>query len=88
MNDERHRIVGRFSVRESHFQEVRENMQVELLIDVTDDIVEAFLSRHPTLLGMIVGYNEVETEAERAIGEGCRADFPPEQQRFTKCNGY
>jgi len=88
MNDEQNRIIGRFSIRESHFQEVRENMQVELLIDVTDDIVVAFLSRHPTLLGMIVGYDEVETEAERLIGEGCRSDFPLEQQRFTKLKGY
>lgn len=82
MPDESSRMIGRFLVRETHFERVRECMKVGLLIEVTDAVVVDFLTRHPTLLGMIVGYDEVETEAERDIWEGCRSDFPPVQQRF------
>lgn len=59
--------IGRFTMRQSHFEQVREHMQTVLTIDVADEAVENFLLKNGPLMGMIVGYDEVETEARNAI---------------------
>lgn len=75
------RQIGRFLMRSDHFEQVREHMQTVLAINVTDSVVETFLSNNGPLLGMIVGYDEVETEARRAIWEACDREFDSTQKR-------
>lgn len=73
--------IGRFTMRESHFEQVREHMQTALTIEVTDEVVENFLLKNGPLLGMIVGYDEVETEARNAIWDACDLGFDASQKR-------
>ena len=75
------RQIGRFLMREEHFEQVREHMQTVLVIEVTDAVVEAFLAKNGPMLGMIVGHDEVETEARYAIWEACKSAFLPDQKR-------
>ncbi|QCO04874.1 hypothetical protein [Azospirillum argentinense] len=60
-----------------HFGQVKELMEGPLGRVPSDEEVRAFLTRHVDLLGMIVQYDEVETEARALIWEHCRSDFPP-----------
>lgn len=75
------RQIGRFLMRGKHFEQVREHMQTALVIDVLDAVVEAFLEKNGPLLGMIVGYDEVETEARYAIWQACELAFLPGERR-------
>ena len=77
------RQIGRFLIRDEHFEQVREHMQTALTIDVTDAVVEAFLAKNGPLLGMIVGHDEVETEARHAIWDACDLAFDAGQLRTT-----
>lgn len=78
---EQDKQIGRFTMRQSHFEQVREHMQTVLTIEVTDEVVEKFLLNNGPLLGMIVGYDEVETEARNAIWDACDLDFEESQKR-------
>lgn len=55
-----------------HFEEVKELMEIALGQIPSDEEVKTFLLRHVDLLGMIVQYNEVETEARRLVWEYAR----------------
>lgn len=63
-----------------HFAQVKELMQIGLSRAPSDDDVKGFLTRHRDLLGMIVSYDEVETEARSLVWQYCRSDFPTEAQ--------
>lgn len=73
--------IGRFTMRQSHFEQVKEHTQTVLTIEVTDEVVESFLLKNGPLMGMIVGYNEVETEARNAIWDACDLGFDSNQKR-------
>lgn len=75
------RQIGRFSMRQTHCEQVREHMQTVLSIEVTDEVVENFLLKNGPLIGMIVGYDEVETEARYAIWDACDLGFDASQKR-------
>lgn len=79
MNEDRQ--IGRFTMRQSHFEQVREHMQTVLSIEVTAEVAENFLLKNGPLLGMIVGYGEVETEARHAIWDACDLGFYASQKR-------
>ena len=49
-------------------------MGIELKRTVSDEEAQGFLARNPPLLGSIVGYDEVDTEARSWIWESCRTD--------------
>ncbi len=68
------RRIGRFFLRQELFEQVKEHMAIELEKVVSDEEAEAFLARHPPLLGSIVGYDEVDTEDRSRIWEFCRRD--------------
>lgn len=73
MNDRR---IGQFHLRRELFDQVKEHMATALERPVSDDDAERLLELHPTLLGSIVGYDEVDTEDRSMIWEYCRSDFP------------
>jgi hypothetical protein len=56
-------------------------MQTVLTIEVTDEAVENFLLKNCPLMGVIVGYDEVETEARNAIWNACKLGFDSNQKR-------
>lgn len=70
------RRIGRFFIRQDLFEEVKKHMETALHMPVSDEVAEPFLARHPSLLGSIVGHDEVDTEDRSMIWECCRSDFP------------
>ncbi|NHZ99093.1 hypothetical protein [Massilia sp. CCM 8734] len=73
------RQIGRFLMRQAHFEQVREHLRTALDIAVTDDVLEAFLLANGPILGMIVGYDEVETEARYMIWNAADLYFDKRQ---------
>lgn len=69
------RQIGNFIVSDRLFEWVREDLKAALK-EVTDELVIGLLQRHPSILGSIVGYGEVDTEDRYRLWEACRTDFP------------
>lgn len=59
-----------------HFSYVKDLMEVAIGRLPSDDEAREFLARHVDLLGMIVRYDEVETEARSLVWQHCRTDYP------------
>ena len=68
------RQIGRFFIRQELFGQVKKHMGTELERTVSDKEAEDFLARNASLLGSIVGYDEVDTEDRYRIWEACRED--------------
>lgn len=69
------------TLRAEHFAEVKELMEVALNRIPSDEEVRTFLVRHVDLLGMILQYDEVETEARALVWEHCLSDYPSDDHR-------
>ena len=68
------RRIGRLLIRQELFEQVKECMEIELKRTISEEDVKDFLERNPSLLGSIVGYDEVDTEDRLRIWESCRTD--------------
>jgi|APLak6261703504_1056268.scaffolds.fasta_scaffold01525_3 hypothetical protein len=77
-SDGRHMVV-KFFMRNDLFGQVKEYMAISLGSTVSDDVAEAFLARHPALMGSILEYDEIDTQDRSRIWECCRSDFPTAQ---------
>ena len=63
-------------LRPDHFSDVKYLLSVAIGRLPSDDEAREFLARHKDLLGMIVTYDEVETEARSLVWQYCRWDYP------------
>ena len=61
-------------LREEHFAEVKENLEIGAKRPLSDEDVTTFLRRHPDILGSIVKHDEVDTTDRARIWEEQRVD--------------
>lgn len=73
------RQIGNFQLRDELFEQVKEHMQTALAIEVTDQIADNFLAKHPQLLGCIVGFDEVDTTDRHNLWDAIKGTFPASQ---------
>lgn len=71
------------SLREALFAQVIEILEIGLSRSVDEKEAEAFLVKHPAILGSLVQYDEVDTEDRYRIWERCNDWQPPRSDRAT-----